>query len=373
MSTLRFNGSNQYVEFSTLSTALQNVPSGPHTIVSIHKRNGGTGVWSDLVAMVNNARNTTEAALGWNLGQNQAMDLTRVAASTPVGVVDNDTTNWACYAGGLHTSDTPDVIFHRRDHTGDGAFVHTNSTGNTTPGYGAALASNGFLQIGRWQTGDYTNADIAVIAIFNYRLTNAQLDEITLNDKTSDIANCSGGAPVFLCELNATHGSLVDLMGNATLVTPVNSPTLVGADPPRWTFDGLGPQNVATGGAIGFGAVGYGAIAKHYTVTADTTPPVPDITVTTATRMSRQVGKDSSDITFTSDEAFVEYQIRKVTNASDNIAQGALVETATVSSRSSHTVTITDDEIVAADGGSAIDGAKMLKVFVRDAAGNWSV
>lgn len=39
---------------------------------------------------------------------------------------------------------------------------------------------------------------------------------------------------------------------------------------------------------------------------------------------------------------------------------------------SSFTISITDDEIVAAEGG-VIEGAKLLKVFVQDIAGNWSV
>jgi hypothetical protein len=35
-----------------------------------------------------------------------------------------------------------------------------------------------------------------------------------------------------------------------------------------------------------------------------------------------------------------------------------------------YTATVTDDEVVAAD---AADGSKIIKIFVRDAAGNWSI
>lgn len=104
-------------------------------------------------------------------------------------------------------------------------------------------------------------------------------------------------------------------------------------------------------------------------VATDTTPPVPTVGTITATKISRVAGKDSTDVSWDTDEAFVEYEIRRVANASDGRGAGNQVETATVSSRTSHTVTITDDELVAA---SASEGSNLLKVFVKDAAGNWS-
>lgn len=103
----------------------------------------------------------------------------------------------------------------------------------------------------------------------------------------------------------------------------------------------------------------------------DVTAPVPTVTTVTAARMSRVVGKDSVDITWTADEAFIEYEIRIVPSGGSTQASGVQVETATVTSRTTHTVTITDDEIVAAQGG-VVDGSKIMKIFVKDAADNWS-
>lgn len=103
---------------------------------------------------------------------------------------------------------------------------------------------------------------------------------------------------------------------------------------------------------------------------SDTTAPG-DITITdiTASRISRVVGKDATNVTFTANEPFVEYMIRRVANTTDDRTMGTLVEQAVVSSRSSHTVTITDDELVAAAG---TEGNNTLKVFVKDSSGNWS-
>jgi len=93
------------------------------------------------------------------------------------------------------------------------------------------------------------------------------------------------------------------------------------------------------------------------------------ITDVTASKISRVAGKDALDVSFTADEAFVEYQLRRVTAESDPIGSGTLVEQATVSARTAHSATITDDELLAAAG---TEGTNVLKVFVKDAAGNWS-
>jgi len=104
-------------------------------------------------------------------------------------------------------------------------------------------------------------------------------------------------------------------------------------------------------------------------VSSDTTAPIPTVTVVDVTKISRVVGKDVVNVTFTTDEAFVEYEIRRVSSGSDSQAAGNQVEAATVSSRTSHSIAITDDELVAA---AAVEGSNTLKIFVKDVVGNWS-
>jgi hypothetical protein len=102
---------------------------------------------------------------------------------------------------------------------------------------------------------------------------------------------------------------------------------------------------------------------------SDTTAPIPTVTVVDVTKISRVIGKDVINVTFTTDEAFVEYEIRRVSSGSDSQAAGNQVETAVVSSRTSHSTAITDDELVAA---AAVEGSNTLKCLSRMLPDNWS-
>ena len=112
-------------------------------------------------------------------------------------------------------------------------------------------------------------------------------------------------------------------------------------------------------------------VLAHYEAGAplDIVAPVLSVDSVDATRISRVPGKDAVNVTFTAGEAFVEYEVRRVSSTADGRAMGSQVEMATVSARTSHSIVITDDELIAA---SAVEGTNLLKVFVKDAAGNWS-
>lgn len=101
----------------------------------------------------------------------------------------------------------------------------------------------------------------------------------------------------------------------------------------------------------------------------DVTAPVSTVTSVDVTKISRIAGKDAATVAFTTDEDFTEYEARVVSSGGAGRGTGTQIETATVTARSSHTITITDDEFVAA---SASEGTNIVKLFVKDAAGNWS-
>lgn len=101
----------------------------------------------------------------------------------------------------------------------------------------------------------------------------------------------------------------------------------------------------------------------------DSTPPTVDVSLVTQTTISRVVGADASDVTFTTNEAYTAYQVRVVPSSVSPVTAGTLVESGTGGTGAAHTVTITDDEFVAA---GAIEGTNTVKVFTQDAAGNWS-
>ncbi len=104
-------------------------------------------------------------------------------------------------------------------------------------------------------------------------------------------------------------------------------------------------------------------------VPADVLAPTPTVTSVDVSKISRVAGKDVAAVNFTTNEDFVEFEVRVVADAGSSRASGNQLETAVVGARSAHSITVTDDELVAAAGA---EGTNVLKVFVKDAAGNWS-
>lgn len=101
---------------------------------------------------------------------------------------------------------------------------------------------------------------------------------------------------------------------------------------------------------------------------ADTTPPTATAIATVA-KLSAVAGKDSTDITISTNEPFVEFDLRVVPSSASVHTAGTSIVTATVTSRTTHTITVSEATIVAATGGA---GMFLIKAFTKDAAGNWS-
>lgn len=113
----------------------------------------------------------------------------------------------------------------------------------------------------------------------------------------------------------------------------------------------------------------------------DTTLPVVSIAGPDVDRISKITNKDTCSFTFTCDSEFDEYKV-KVVNASGNAHDtGQILETANGSTNMSGTnggypastpiaCQIKGADLEATDAG---DGSKIIKIFVKDVAGNWSV
>jgi hypothetical protein len=117
-------------------------------------------------------------------------------------------------------------------------------------------------------------------------------------------------------------------------------------------------------------------------ISLDSTSPVVAImSGPTPNKISKVATYDTSAIEWQTDEAFVEYKIKVVpTTGSDNTT-GTLVGTSNGSSNTSGsagnypaseniTTNIKGADLEAASAG---DGTKIVKVFVKDATGNWSI
>lgn len=118
------------------------------------------------------------------------------------------------------------------------------------------------------------------------------------------------------------------------------------------------------------------------TITLDTTVPV--VTVSsgpTLAKVSKITGKDQTSITWQSDTAFEAYEVQVVAAAGDAHGSGTVIGTTNGSVNTSGsaggypsltgiTTTIDGADLEAASPG---DGAKIVKVYVQEASGSWSL
>jgi hypothetical protein len=117
------------------------------------------------------------------------------------------------------------------------------------------------------------------------------------------------------------------------------------------------------------------------TITLDTIAPVVTTNAPSPAKISKQATKDTTTFTWSADAVFEEFKIKVVSNAGDLHNTGTLIPTTAGSTgitgtaggypaSTNRTATIKGTDLEAASPG---DGNKIVKVFVRDDAGNWSV
>lgn len=123
--------------------------------------------------------------------------------------------------------------------------------------------------------------------------------------------------------------------------------------------------------------------AQSDTITLDTSLPTPTIAVgPDVSKVSKVSGKRTCSFSFQSDQALDEYKVKVVpstaslhtagttigtTNGSTNMSAGP---GAGIAASTNVDATIDGRDLEVASAG---DGVKIVKVFVKDAAGNWSV
>jgi hypothetical protein len=129
-------------------------------------------------------------------------------------------------------------------------------------------------------------------------------------------------------------------------------------------------HQLQTTGTTGVGVICYAAYVdvELVSLSADTTPPVTVFVSGTRTKVSAVTGFTTDTVDWSVGEACQAWQIREVANSTDLIGvAGHLVKSggAVPASTTQHT-DITNADL------SAGDGAKLLKIFAQDLAGNWS-
>jgi hypothetical protein len=113
-------------------------------------------------------------------------------------------------------------------------------------------------------------------------------------------------------------------------------------------------------------------------ITLDTTRPEVTITGPDVNRISKQSGKNISSFSFVVDSAYQAYKVKVVASTGAAHDTGVQIPTAGGSTNMSGAAgtgvtpvecTVTGADLETASSG---DGSKIIKVFVQDAAGNWS-
>ena len=127
--------------------------------------------------------------------------------------------------------------------------------------------------------------------------------------------------------------------------------------------------------------VGNETAAVSDSITLDTAVPVVVITGPDRSKVSKVDGFNSAVINFSADVAFEEYKVCVVPASNSIQSAGTVIPTTNGSENTSGTaggyaadtnisVTIKGADLEAASAG---DGVKIVKVFVKNAAGTWSV
>lgn len=116
------------------------------------------------------------------------------------------------------------------------------------------------------------------------------------------------------------------------------------------------------------------------TITLDTSAPIPDVTSgPTPSKISKISTKDTASFNWSPDVAITAYKVKVVSSSGAAHSTGTQIPTTAgstnmsggaVAGAGSVTSTINGTDLETASGG---DGNKIVKVFVQDAAGNWSV
>lgn len=116
------------------------------------------------------------------------------------------------------------------------------------------------------------------------------------------------------------------------------------------------------------------------TITLDTSVPAVTIIGPDVSKISKTSPKDVATFSFTSDVAFTEYKVKVVPSKSSLQDAGVLIGTANGSTNMSATGTFKASTAITCkiygkdlEAASSGDGEKIIKVFVKNALGTWSV
>jgi hypothetical protein len=242
--TIRFtlSGSNR-VKWQTLATPLANVGDGAFTAAWVHKRASTSFGYQALGYGLSGAGAGT-AEHGMSITNSNAptpnmptMDAS--GAAIPTTLTEASTTEY--YATVLRKAAGSSAVNYSR---------YVRSTTTWTHEAVAAVADQiAFtqLELGAWQGGDFGDEWLAANAWWEGNMSQANVQALVTNWRTSDLWQSAHGQPVFLVEGNVTGASLVDLAGNASNITVTGTSLDAAETMDSWNYDGLGGPPLVPG------------------------------------------------------------------------------------------------------------------------------
>jgi len=243
MGILQFNGTSNYLKWDTLSEDLRNLPTAEWTLLfgvrHITNLNGWQG-YGYLLSGTGNGLSQVGLSKSTNGGHDLYCDREAPAGSgfswaSLDPALNQDTLYVASKAAGSATANASKKVGSA------GAWTHAAAT--STGGNGLAADQ---LQIGAWQlsTIDLMKGYIAIVAMWNVELSQAQRAACGANWRTSDIWNAHPTPPLLLMECNVAKASLVNL-GTASISGQSSNGVTVSTQTfGSWNFDGIGTPAV---------------------------------------------------------------------------------------------------------------------------------
>lgn len=240
MGILQFNGSTDYLKWASLDAALSNLPTAAWTLL-FGVRHANMSNWQGYGYLLS----------GTGAGVSE-VGLSKSKSATEDLTCDRDPAHGSTFSwASLDPAVNQDTLFVASKAAGSATANASKKVGvsgswshgaATSPGGNASAADQ--LQLGIWQLSsiDALNGYLAVAAMWNVELTQAQRIACGATWKTSDIWNAHPTVrPLLLMECNVPKTALTNL-GSSVIDTPSSSGVTLASGQTfgGWNFDGYG-------------------------------------------------------------------------------------------------------------------------------------
>jgi len=224
-----------FASFTPISSALNGLPNGAGTIAALINRQSATAN-QDMTGLVNTGLTNWYHTLTMLNDRLFSDDGIVGETETPTWVT---TTGWYIIVVTWPSGGAALDRFHHVYQTTPAGWTHSNSAANNGGNRAGPGTSNGAWRIGYMADNNHTSSTYyALVAAWaGVALSDAQCAELSVNNKTSDWWNNSGGQPTLLIECNTATPT--DIGANPSTFSSIGGLTLTGSDP-TWTFDGHG-------------------------------------------------------------------------------------------------------------------------------------